>query len=213
MADFRRVLVALAVLAVMAVSANAQITNPFACTASAAVPPLLRAEGVTELVGDIVITCTGGISTTAATPLPTANFQVFIGNANVTSRTYSTPFSSSEALLLVDEPNTTTNPAAFAVNGQAQGCPALGTGAAGCVGASTGTIPNVYPGSVSGNSATFIGVPVNPPGTVGVRVFRITNVRVNASAIGATTGVAAPNQVLAFVTISGSISVPLNSPQ
>jgi hypothetical protein len=44
--------------------------------------------------------------------------------------------------------------------------------------------PNVYQGVASGDQVTFFGVPVLPPGTNGVRVFRIVNVRVNASGIG-----------------------------
>jgi hypothetical protein len=38
---------------------NAQ-TAAFQCVANAGVPPLMRAEGITELTGDIVLNCTGG---------------------------------------------------------------------------------------------------------------------------------------------------------
>ena len=75
--------------------------------------PVLRAEGLTELIGDIVLTCTGGATPDGRVALiPTANFTVSFGT-NVTSRLLnynSLPTSSvtspntSEALLLIDEP-------------------------------------------------------------------------------------------------------------
>jgi hypothetical protein len=118
--NFRRCITALAVLALFAGLASAQIlsstagTGPFQCTASVAVPPVLRAEGLTELVGDIVLTCTGGPTPVpSTTPIPTANITVSFGTT-VTSRllnynTSSTPSSvtspnTSEALLMIDEP-------------------------------------------------------------------------------------------------------------
>ena len=111
MADFRRWIIALAVLALFAGLASAQIGGggtaggPLVCTATVAVPPQLRAEGLTELIGDIVITCTGGTATTAGTAIPTANITVSLGT-NVTSRILGNngSSSSSEALLLIDEP-------------------------------------------------------------------------------------------------------------
>jgi hypothetical protein len=94
--NFRRWITALAVLALFAGFASAQVANSGAgsgalqCAASVAVPPTLRSEGLTELVGDIVLTCTGGPTPGsgtigASTPIPTANFTVSFGT-NVTSR-------------------------------------------------------------------------------------------------------------------------------
>jgi len=91
--NFRRWITALAVLALFAGFASAQIANsnasqgPFQCSASVAVPPVLRAEGLTDLVGDIVLTCQGGGMVGAGTPLAnnTANITVSF-NTNVTSR-------------------------------------------------------------------------------------------------------------------------------
>lgn len=182
MADFRRVVTAFAVLVLLtglAVSANAA-DQAFGCNASAAVPPLLRAEGLTELAGDIVLNCTGSIGTPG-----TANFTVFVGNTVVTSRITDTGTNASEALLLINEPGTAGNPDA----------PVLGTTA--------------FQGVVSGNSVTFLGVPVNPPSTN--LIYRITNVRINASTIGGGPG-GTPGQVQAFISISGSTSVPINNP-
>src|ERR1035438_1395124 len=82
--NFRRWITALAVLALFAGFASAQIANsnastgPFTCNASVAVPPVLRAEGLTELVGDIVLTCQGGAVVPPGTNLAlnTANVTV-----------------------------------------------------------------------------------------------------------------------------------------
>jgi hypothetical protein len=64
--------------------------------ATAGQPPLVRAEGYTELLGDILLSCTGG---DPAQPFLT-NFQIFL-NTNVTSRLLSANVS--EALLIIDE--------------------------------------------------------------------------------------------------------------
>jgi len=200
MVDFRRVVTALAVLALLtgfAVTASAQVPA-FVCVQGAAVPPLVRAEGVTELVGDIVLNCQNGPPVAAGVTIPTANFDVFIGNANVTSRILSG--STTEALLLVDEPVTTAM-----IGGGAAGC---GTS---CLGGAA-TNPNVFQGVLTGpNRVTFYGVPINPPGTTATRIFRITNIRVNANAFGVTSGLAAPNQILAYTSISGSTSLPVTN--
>ena len=212
MADFRRVVTALAVVVLfvgLVSTANAQPTGPaFGCTAQAAVPPLLRAEGLTELTGDVVLNCTGGVAIAAGAAIPTANFAVFLGNTQVTSRIYDSG-GTSEALLLVDEPTTTINPSATFIF-----APSALTGCAGATGGcvqGSATLPNVYRGIVSGNSVTFIGVPVAPPGSTGTRIYRITNVRANASTIGAGPG-GTPGQVQAFVSVSGSTSVPITNP-
>lgn len=69
--------------------------GPLTCTANAGVPPLLRAEGFTELTGDIVIVCTGG----TAGQTSSVNLQLFL-NTPITSRIIE---GQSEALLIVDE--------------------------------------------------------------------------------------------------------------
>jgi hypothetical protein len=75
------------------------------------------------------------------------------------------------------------------------------------------TAPNMFQGLASGNTLTFFGVPILPPATSGVtRVFRITNVRVNAA--GITGGGPIATGVTAIVSASGATSVPIGpSPQ
>src|ERR1700761_6475114 len=80
-------------------SQNSQ--SAFLCT-PATVPTLARSGGLTELVGDMVLSCTGGIPTPLDAPVPKSNIQVFL-NTNITSRILANG-GISEALLLVDEP-------------------------------------------------------------------------------------------------------------
>jgi len=105
MVAFRKsALLAMSVLLLGAGSAFGQQQGfqPLQCTANAGVPPVVRAEGLTELVGDLVITCTGG---NPATPF-LANFQLFL-NTQITSRLVGANLS--EALLMIDEPGLPRN--------------------------------------------------------------------------------------------------------
>jgi hypothetical protein len=104
-------------------------------------------------------------------------------NTNMTSRFISDPYT--EAMLLINEP--------------VEGAQVLGT--------------NVFAGrKIGDNSIAWLGVPVVPPGSVGTRVIRMTGVRANANQLGVASGLI-PTQVFAFISISGSTSVPLNNPQ
>ena len=94
-----RIVMSLSALLLVASIAPAQSTSsPFICQTSAGVPPVVRAESRTEIVGDYVVMCSGG---TQGQPV-TASFTMFL-NTNVTSRVLSDN-GTSEALLLVDEP-------------------------------------------------------------------------------------------------------------
>jgi len=243
MVEFRRWITALAVLALFVGLASAQTQGggvtggPLLCTASVAVPPQLRSEGMTEVIGDIVITCTGGIATPAGSVIPTANVTVSLGT-QVTSRLLGNngATNSSEALLLIDEPGSGL-PAPVAGFGPASpqslcATPSVGAGPGGCVeyaqngtAVNGGTLPvasasattvtptfNVFQGLVSSNQVTFQGIPILAPVSSGSsRVFRITNVRANVSGLGGG-GLPGTTQLLASVSISGSTSVPINNP-
>jgi len=155
MVDFRRMIPVLAVLALLlglSVSASAQ-TVPFSCFTSGGVNTPDRAEGLTELVGDFLITCSGGVvngvsqSTPMGNPVPTVNIQVFLNTA-ITSRLMSTSTTlpqPSEALLLLDEP----------APGAQYGCP-------------TATCTNVGSGSGIG----FYGATLNNSSGVGLPFSR-----------------------------------------
>src|SRR5215472_4737493 len=110
MVDLRRMIPVLAVIAILlgsAVTASAQNPQPFQCFANGGVSTPARSEGITELVGDLVLNCVGGIATAFGAQIPPVNIQVFLNTA-LTSRlltSSSTGFQYSEALLLLDEPN------------------------------------------------------------------------------------------------------------
>src|SRR6058998_672140 len=105
MVDFRRMIPVLAVIAFLlgsAVTASAQ--GPFQCFANGGVSTPARSEGITELVGDLVLNCVGGIPTAPGAAIPPVNVQVFL-NTSLTSRLLNASLSTaSEALLLLDEP-------------------------------------------------------------------------------------------------------------
>jgi hypothetical protein len=196
------------------------------CTAATPLGPVqARSEGNTELVGDILVTCTGGLSTLPGLPVPQVNITVFL-NTNVTSKVTSSSVYN-EALLLVDEPNSpvasVTHPL---LNCGQTGAPDNGVSGPGiCQIISTGVPvqtydgtpnvgpsglcdvygcgrPNAFQGRISttgDNVVEFLGVPFDP----GVpRTFRITNLRANANALGSS-----PTPINAEVSITGSSSI------
>jgi hypothetical protein len=234
MADFRKCLLAFAVVALLssfAVPASAQgITPALQCTFNAAVTPTVRAEGLTELVGDIVLNCTGGTPTAAGLPVPQANITVFL-STNLTSRITSNPFS--EVLMLFDEPHSATNPttplSVCDPNNASLGiCSLLGTGngigtynpgnttnlIGGTPAAPTNvTRANVFQARQTGvNQVTFFGVPIDPPGTQTTRIIRITNLRGNANQLGVSSTLV-PTQIVANISVSPPNLLPLNNPQ
>jgi hypothetical protein len=169
MVSFRRCILALAVLALFASLGSAQIvTGPlgtssagnFACAANVANPTAARSEGYAELLGDIVITCTGGNATAATqgSAVPTANITIALNNTIVTSRVFSNGLS--EALLLIDEPGAqggSTGPGTALA--QTLCASSQGTGPGGCQPTgvvSTGTFANVTAGSSAASFCTTL---------------------------------------------------------
>src|ERR1019366_3518911 len=80
------------------------------CSAQGTVSLPLRGEGFTEQTGDLIIACAGGIPPAPGANIPLITFTVFY-NTTVTSRLLPTPGDPttnpvSDALLLIDEPNT-----------------------------------------------------------------------------------------------------------
>lgn len=222
MADFRKCLLAFAVLALLtsfAVPASAQVTPALQCTFNAAVTPTVRAEGLAELVGDIVLNCTGGTPTTPGQPVPQANITVFL-STNITSRITSNPFT--EVLMLIDEPHSATNSGVplvpcDAANSSLGICSIIAPGSPANTyrPATTGdtTHPNVFQARLTGvNQVTFFGVPIDPPGTTTNRIIRITNLRGNANQLGVSSTLV-PTQIVANISVSPPNLLPLNNPQ
>jgi hypothetical protein len=248
MPEFRKLITALATATLFAGLASAQVGSgagggvgagnlsaglPFTCgVTNGAVTPTLRAEGYTELTGDIVIVCSGGSPLATGTQIPTANITLFL-NTTVTSRLLPTTASTtaSEAILIVDEAGSALNGYGPSLPQSFCGNATVGAGAGGCtefVGSSTfpngtaGGVPvagaansttigaNVFQGVTSGNQVTFYGIPVMAPVSVGdTRVFRITNVRVNAN--GVVAGGATPGSVTASLSINSSTSLAITN--
>jgi len=239
MADFRRWIIALAVLALFAGLASAQTGGTggpnFTCSANTSNIPTLRQEGITEQIGDIVITCVGGNATDGALA-PQVNITVALAaNTQITTRLVNSS-NVSEALLLIDEPTTAggSGPVAgFGNNAGFIACPNPTTG--GCqatgyhVGSganvftvqtgtptayNTGPSPapvaggtqaaNIFQGVVNNNQVTFFGIPIVAPGSNGQRVYRITNIRMNA------TGIANAQSVSAVVSTSNPSALPIS---
>ncbi len=229
MADFRKWILAFAAAALVlatGTSAFAQTSPTFSCTASAANPPLVRAEGVTELVGDVVLSCTGGTPTPAGTPIPLSNISINL-SANITDRVDAAGLA--ESLLVIDDaypsaPYPTTaprNPVSgtqllCAANGGTH-CDITSTGvASGIAGGdydgTTGHF-NVFQGIMSSpQQLTFLGVPIDAPGTTTTLTLRITNVRANASQLSVS-GNFSLSPIQMFIAINGSQQVTINNPQ
>jgi len=205
MVSFRKSLLLMALLVVVTGIASAQVFNPLQCVANAGVPPIARAEGVAEEVGQVVIVCTGGNPTAVGAPIPTVNVQIFL-NTNVTSRLVG---SGSEAMLLIDEPAPAIQSTCLAP-GNCTLTSANGNGTGNYVG---GGRFNVYQAVQSGaNSVTWLGVPVDPPGTAGNRIIRLANVRANANQLGVSSTLI-PTSINMFISISGTGSLALTNPQ
>ena len=237
MVDFRKWLLALAagglLLGIGSSAANAQGTSgSFTCSATA-VPNIVRAEGITELLGDLILNCTGGIPTQAPGPIPVQNVVITVGGVNVTSRIVgsqvpgTTTYNASEALLIIDEPypaspnpanapKDVTNPAThqlgcLAINNTncAMNSNGPGLGAAGSY-TGVGAQYNVFQGVQQGaNSISWSGVPIDAPGTAGTRVIRITNIRANVSTL-AVASTLIPTTVSESIFVNGTQIIALN---
>jgi len=188
MADFRRCLYALALVALLAgltVPASAQA---FQCQTNTSNVPLVRAEGFTELLGDILLDCTGGIPTPPGQTVPTVSITVALDQGvNITSQVTAVinGVEFLESLLIIDEPNSGTNPTRQLLNCGRTEAPdntAAGVGVCGIVGGGalgarnsydgTNNHPNVFQGRSfrliggAANQMVFSGVPIDPPGTL-----------------------------------------------
>ena len=217
------------VVLVIGVSATVALVSPaqaqttaLQCTGQTAVPPLLRAEGTTELVGDVVISCKGGTPLGVGAVVPTANITMFFPTS-VTSRivaqTASGPLT--EANLLVDEPSPATQVACPTVTCSAA-VPPGGDPYDGQTWVDQNSVTHTDYNEFSAvlgvlgnprqtNALTWFGVPIEAPGE-GTLTLRFTDVRVNASGLGGSG--ALPTQVPTDISVSGgSAGLPINNAQ
>ncbi len=235
MVDFRKWLLALAVVGLLlglgSSAAYAQGSS-FSCSATA-VPNIVRAEGITELLGDLILNCTGGLTTPGGQPIPLQNVVITVGGVNVTSRIVgstnptSPTYDVSEALLLIDEPypatpyptgapKDVTNPAlnqlaCVATNNTncAMSSLGVGLGAAGSYNGTPGHY-NIFQGVQQGaNSISWSGVPIDAPGTAGTRVIRITNIRANVTPLSVASTLI-PTTVSESIFVNGTQIIAVN---
>jgi hypothetical protein len=201
MVDFRKAILLLAVLVFATGIASAQ--QALNCTLNGGAPPLLRAEGVAEEVGQAFITCQGGTRTAVGQPVPRINVRVFTPGYNITSKLLSG--GASEATLLIDDPapsaqvwaNWPTPPV--------------------CNGPYSSSCGNMFfAHQVTGNAQAieWRDIPFDPPGTPGfTRTLRFVNIRVNAAlATGGNVTSLVPPSVSIFVSITGTFTLPITSP-
>jgi hypothetical protein len=261
MADFRKWFYALAVVALLAglsIPASAQIGGTaVTCNNGGATTPIVRSQGLTELMGDLVLNCQGGNPTVAGQAVPPVNITVIL-SVNITSKLTSGSLYN-EALLIIDEPNqsapgpnsnrpilncgnagapdssTESGPGVCSIisdgnpnntyNGVANRwvtsagvvttCGSAGAPAVLSFGCGT---PNVFQGRQGNpfntgliNNISFLGVPVDPPGTSTTRILRFTNIRGNATQDAvASTFIQVP--ITAQVAINGATAFSINVP-
>jgi hypothetical protein len=228
MADFRRFMIVLAAVALLlgtVSTVNAAVG--MTCQTNAAAPVQARQQGITELMGDLLLNCTGGVATPLGVAVPALNITVTL-NTEVTSRLTDSANNGSEALLLVDEPQPGFQNVCFAggatVGVTSAPCPMTGqgdtSGGAGHGPSSYLVAPNknVYQGQWSPNqpgSIVFRGVPTDAPGTVrDALVMRVTNVRGNATRFAVSTGVGIGGiPIFMTVAVSNPTAMTINNPQ
>jgi len=150
MADFRKWFYALAVVVLLAglsIPASAQGTGTTAvtCNNGGATTPIVRAEGLTELMGDLVLNCTGGPATPANQVVPQVNITIILSVTITSKITASSLYN--EALLIIDEPNQSAP-------GPNSNRPILNCGAAGAPDNSPESGPGVCSIVSDGNPAT-----------------------------------------------------------
>ncbi len=219
---------AAAILAGSANFAQAQAS----CSVQNATPVIVRVEGTTELVGDVVLACTGGTPTASGQPVPLVNITL-AANTNITNRLLGGGYM--DALLTIDEPYPANPITPFGtvvtapVNQPSQAlCYSTSTASPGSCnyllgtgggGYETATDPylqantfTIYAAQqTAANNITWYGVPLDPPGPDGAtRYIRLTNLRVNAAQLGLSNTMI-PKQIVGTLTISGT-QFTINNP-
>ncbi len=182
------------------------------CLPGGITPAQVRSEGFSEQAQDFVFVCTGGTPAAQGLPIPRFNIELTF-NTPVTSRVLAP--GALEALLLLNEPT----PAQQRVCGTPGdtvdvfgNCTIVATGNGNTEYDGSPGHPNVFQGKVAApNSIVWPNVPVDFGGfsqATGAVILRMTNLRVNAVALGAGPIAGPPNAVNATITITGTAPLP-----
>lgn len=242
MAAFKKsfLVLAVALLALAGASGTAFAQHPsiglITCTSLAA-PTLVRAEGIAEIQGDIVLQCTNTgvtfsdgeiVDNSGLPPDVTTNFNVTL-NAPVTNRAGSTsgPWTPTGGSVTPAPSASSTRDAVLVVNEDLSASP-VSTSTPHAAGNSSGF---AYPGNaqipqlaqaVGTIGLTWNGVNVPAPGVLntsnGIRnplitTIRLTNIRANVCSFGIPTGQSAfpTTQVTAFVSATGTTNLTVTN--
>jgi uncharacterized repeat protein (TIGR01451 family) len=155
--------------------------------------PTERYQGSAELLGDVLLICSGGTPnqvltsdiTVFAVPLCSQDNKCTV---NLTSRILNASTQATDALLLIDDPGSPQAPNTPQV---------LNT--------------NVFQGILTApNAITFRSVPIVQPGSSGNRVLRIVNLRENVHQIGQISSIT-PTPINVVLAFTGGVI--LNNPQ
>ena len=216
MVAFKKVAALLALLVVTGIGsgvAQAQLTGLVTCSATA-VPPVVRAEGIAELVGDIVLVCQAN----DAFP-PASEFLVNVSvslNVNVTNNiNFGDGSNVTDSVLIINE-NNCTDPGPL-------GNVIVSRGGTGC-GAPNPFIQNPQHGTLAAdnrlewNEVHFpypgAQIPEAAPGTFYPfpTTLRISSVRANASQLGVPNAATFPStQITAFLSITGPTTISITN--
>jgi uncharacterized protein (TIGR03437 family) len=183
----------------------------FSCRRVETPPLTIRAGGLSELLPDILLSCTGGTPVAAGSAVP--KFEILaISNGPLGNRIVPPPKLPEEpnlfappppvllwndALLIVDDPPPASQRPCVPAE-DADSCAATGA-----------TAPNVFQGKqLQSNVVVFRQIPINPPGAGRTRLIRIANLRADVSKLPATRALV-QIQLAAQIFDSRGGSVPL----
>lgn len=188
MADFRKLFLVLAVIAITAVSASAQ--TAFSCAVSPAGPATLRGGGLTEEVGDALYTCTGGPTNGTVNGSFTAQLPgSAVTNRIVADNTGSGFLLGGVALSVETRTNINAAPTYYqVVQGLLQ--------------------PSIPDTPATRNVVVFPNVTIPTGTTLDVKV-RISGIRVSAPVV---TSTQVATSVFEIISVSPSSAVPLTNP-
>lgn len=171
---------------------------PFQCTARAATAPTLRTEGLAELAGELLLTCTGGSAQPIAAAPPIVELKLrFNSAAPITSRILDAGNQITEAFALIGEP-TPVKQSLCTTPATPENCPAAA---------------NVFPAVLTAQNELAWKLPMAAPGDQGQLTVRLTNIRLNAYLLGVTS----PQAIITFSgdgapSLAGGPAVAVGNP-